>query len=119
MNLLEQHIEAKQKLSEAKNLEMKIRKQIIAGLGEAADAEGTKTHTSLGYKLKAIFKLSRKPDVAALDAVYDDLTDQEKNCVKWSPSIIDKSFKELPKDSKLREIVTVKPGTPSLAITPE
>jgi len=67
-------------------------------------------------KISAVGKISTNVDSAALNAIWKNLTIEEKDSIKFKPEIISKKYKELPADSKLSQVVTTKPAMPSLKV---
>lgn len=119
-------------LEQAKTLEMQLRKEILAELYDF-DAtvdlrEGTENlELGNGYKLKAVFKVSRKLEnkngetkraLEKIQEYFDGGFVIAERLVKWSPELSTSEYKKLPADIRtvIDTCVTTKPSTPSLEI---
>ena len=105
------------KISKAE--EMSLRKHIVSALTNNATLK-SKTIEIAGFELKAELKVTYSVDKEAISELYENLTWEEKDCVKWTPSIKIKEYNALPitpSESTLKtEIVTVKPAAPTLTV---
>jgi hypothetical protein len=117
-------------LANAKENELNLRLAAIAAWypDKIQTDEGTNNvKLRNGFKLKVVFKLNRT--MADKDAVDAALTKIEKlggvegkilaeRLVNWKPAIVKKEYDSLPEKYKkiINEVITEKPGTPSLEI---
>ncbi len=106
-------------LKELKESEMRLRKEICAHM--FGDRKGKFNVEELigNFKLKASSNIDAKLDEDMLDAMYDDLNDQEKACIRYKPSLKAAEVKLLPEDSDIFTCITVKPAAPTLEIKAE
>lgn len=112
------------KIAAAKALveqEQELRKAIFA-LAFPKPEEGTqRMDLGEGWKLKAVHKVDRKLDEAALPAVLKQLRARKvavDELVTYKPSLCVSIYKALPADLRaiMDEVVTSKPAMPSLEV---
>lgn len=119
---------AKNALELAKETELELRNEIVAGVFDPTKEEGTETfELGNGYKIKAVKKLNYTLNNED-DAVDRALTKIEKlgaegkfiadRLVKWKPDLSISEYRQLGDKYKkhIDEVLTVKPGTPSLTL---
>ena len=70
------------------------------------------------YEIELQYKLNRKIDEDVLDNIWDDLTEEEQECVQFKPSLILSKYKKLEEEgiSLLLDAVTVKPAQGAVKI---
>jgi len=103
-------------LKELKAKEMKAR-LMLCGFILGGEVGEFKDVTLLdGYKITTNSKVSRKLDEGVLSALMSDMTDTDKNAVRFKPSLDLRAYRKLPDDSLLHEAVTVSPATPTLKL---
>ena len=123
---------AKKALKAAQALESSLRSEVLQELygfgGESDLREGTENlELGNGYKLKAVFKVSRKlenKNGETSEALRNIAMDFEggklyaERLVKWSPELSVSEYKKLPDDIRavIDACVTSKAATPSLEI---
>lgn len=107
-------------LKQIKALEMKLRKEIAAVvMGEVQS--GTEHKIFDNAEATAAIKLNYSVDKGVLLAIQDDLSDEERNCIEWSPKLSLTKYKKL-KETKgetlfpLVQAITIKPSTPTLTV---
>ena len=76
----------------------------------AAVKEGT---VHINQSLKAQFKLTRKVDSDALDAIWDDLPGNIQNAFEWTAVPVLKELRKVENDARLDEIVSEVEGRPT------
>lgn len=118
-------------LAAAKDAEAALRKEVLAeafAFDPEALREGTENfELGNGYKLKAVFKISRNlnNENEAVDKVLSKIekTDPEgafiaERLVKWKPELSVSEYKKLPEKFKkmFDEVVTSKEAVPSLEL---
>ncbi len=108
-------IEAKAQLDKWKKQESDLRKKICTHFLEG-QVVGTHNFTKGDYLIKAVKKITTSIDEEALSAVWDDLTEDEQECVKFKPSIVSKAYKECDEHTTLDQAITTKPAMPGLTI---
>jgi len=119
MNKYQEWLEASAALKKAKKVELELRNSICADRLKDR-LEGAKTTVEDGFKITATARLNRSVDRAILETIWDDLTDREKECVDYKPSLVLKNYKLVEAEGgKLLEAVTVKPAQASLKIVEE
>lgn len=126
MKLLEEWRQAKAEADSVKPIlakEQELRKQVFAAF-YPAPKEGTNTiDLAEGWKLKAVYKLDRKIDEAALPAVAEQLRGMGVNVdtlVKWTPGLKTATYKELTAEQRavFDQALIVKPGAPTIELVP-
>lgn len=101
-------------LKTIKKQEMELRKEIAADTLQGAI--GTVTNTYEGYKVKAQQSTRKTVDNEALISLWSDLTEPEKDCVKWVPQIVNADYKQLTEKDMLDSVITLKVNAPTLKI---
>lgn len=123
---------AKKALEAAKATESALRQEVLKDFysfgGESDLREGTENlELGNGYRLKAVFKLSRKLEnkngetSKALFAIAENFEGGKlytERLVKWSPDLSVSEYEKLPAEIRavIDECVTSKAATPSLEI---
>ncbi len=115
MKLFDDHIEAQENLKYWKERELELRLKICNPLLEGKSV-GTHNIKKGKYKLKACKKVNYNFDEEILDNNWDDLSDDEQDCVKFKPSLRLKEYKNLHDRKLLDEAIEVVPATPTLNI---
>jgi len=113
--LVKEWIFIKDKLTEAKTHELELRKEICEHILEGK-IKGSKKGTIDGYVLTATAKMNDKIDVELLKSIWKELSDGEKACIKYKPSLIAAEYKKLKGALKLHRCIDSKPGTPALSL---
>ena len=107
-----------EELKDTKAKELEIRKKIINHFRYGTKVEGTQ-HKSIedagDIDIVIILKLNRKANKDALDAVWIDLTDEEKDCIKFVPEVKTKEYKALLKNKRMGKLINCITETPGLA----
>lgn len=114
---VENYIDAKETLTEAKAHEMELRREICDMLFIGWDDPNSTIETD-NYKLKATAKQTTKMDLPAFtnEVDYEDLTALEQSCFEEKLVFIFKNLKHLPKDSIIWKYITTEPATPTLEV---
>jgi len=113
--LIKNWLEWKDDLAFAKENELKFRKEICEHiLGDKI--KGSKKGTIGKYVLTASAKLNIKVDDELLESMWEELSDGEKACIKYKPSLIAKEYNSLDGAMKLHRCIDSKPGTPTLTL---
>lgn len=121
MNVYEEWLAVSADLKRVKALELKLRNKICSEMLEEK-LEGAVTELKIKgkFKVTATAKLNRSVDRSMLDALWDDLTEDEKECIDWKPSLKLGEYKKVEMSGgKLLDAVTVKPGQATLKIIEE
>lgn len=109
-------LHAAEDLRRAKMKELELRKAICADLLQDK-REGQVTMTIDGFKVTPKAVLNRTVDEAVLNSIWDKLTDAEKICIQFKPTVVDKNIREFEEHGGLiLEAITAKPGLPQLKI---
>lgn len=106
---------AKAKLNTAKKQELELRLPICKEI-LADKVKGAKKRIIGGFILTATAKLNEKIDADLLKELWPGLTAEEKNCIKFTPSIKAKEFNKLKSALLLHRAIDSKPGTPTLTL---
>lgn len=105
-------------LKQAKKDELELRNKICGEL-LVGKLEGSLTKHDQGYKVVPTAKLTRTIDKPMLEAIWDDLSDKEKECIVYKPSLVLANYKIIEAEGgTLLDAVTVKPAQSSLKIIP-
>lgn len=114
---IEEYLEHKQKLAYFKDLEGSHRRVLCAEvLGQKV--KGVAHLIVEDLDLAATAKVNLSVDADLLKGLWKDLAPEERAVIKFKPEINGTLYNKLPADSKLKRLVTVKPGMPSLEIKP-
>jgi len=119
MNLYQQWLRVSEELRRIKGEEMALRLEICKDILEDK-VEGTLTEMvdDRRYKVSATAKLIRSLDRSVLETIWDDLSDEERECIDYKPTLVLSNYRTIEEEGgKLVEAITVKPGTPTLKIT--
>ena len=119
MSIYQQWLDATNELKSAKDKELELRNLICEEI-LAQKLEGATTVHVPGFKVTATAKLNRSVDREVLEAIWDGLPDEEKECIDYKPSLKLTAYKKIEiGGGKLLEAVTVKPAQATLKIVPE
>ena len=103
----------KKQLAEVKADEMSLRLELVE---ELAEGLGKGTHLLCGHeglKVKVTKKLTYNIDEVILDSL--PLTDAERECIRWKPSLVMKEFNST-ETPNLMEAILVKDAAPVLIV---
>ncbi len=81
--------------------------QFIKGIRKTNRVEG-------GYTFAINQKMNYKLDEGILSALWKELSDEERACINYKPSLSIAAYKKLPEDSLLHEAITTKPAMPTI-----
>lgn len=115
MNKYDQWLLSVKKLKEEKQTELRLRNEIIDSLN-IKKVQGTLKFTKGDYRLKVGLVVNKSIDESILDSISSKLSDKEKACLRYKPSLKAKELKELEGKEKLFECITEKPGQATLEI---
>ena len=108
-------LDAKMNLAKYKKQEIELRNKIIDSF-LTNETSGTLKFNKGNYKITIGLSLNNSLDESVLDTIYQGLSDEEKNCILYKPSLIAKEFKLLSGNESLFEAITIKPRQPTLKI---
>lgn len=100
--------------------EMALRKELCVEI--LADQEmvngrvTAKTDNDDFESIKAVQALSYSIDKAALNSLWDTLSEVEQSVVKNEPKLDLHAYKKLPQDSAFQEVVVTRLGVPTLEV---
>lgn len=122
MNTLINWYQVSEQLREIKKQELALRKQVVEEYFPELDEGANTTDIEGDAVLTATLPYSYSVDPDSLEAglAHVPATKQEK-LINWKPSLsltVYRSLSKKARDAFTAECVTVKPGTPSLKITP-
>jgi len=115
IDLYEEWLKAKVDLSDMKSKELELRNQIIESI-ISNEVDGNIKKVLDGYKITVGVTIRNTIDEPVLDSIYSSLSDEEKNCVKFKPSLVAKDMKLLDGSESLWEAIITKPGQNTLKI---
>ena len=116
--LLQEWVDTQQMMRQIKAEEMELRKQLVQFLVPDA-VIGVHTRGFTTIIVKATLKLNHKFDEQELEEHYDDLSDLEKEAVKYKPSLSLSAYKKIPDElrQQLDEMLIVTPAAPTLSVS--
>lgn len=103
--------------------EVKLRRQVFEACFPDPE-EGTNTFDlAHDWKLKGVYKIGRRVDEAALDAVKKKMRKIEVNpdkLIRMQPSLVRKAYNELTEEQRMifDQALIIKPETPALTLVP-
>ena len=103
-------------LKKLKKKEMELRLEICESLLEGKEV-GTHNYKFHGLFAKAVKKNSISLLPEELELLYDDLSEDERDCISFKPMLSQSKYKQLEDSSILDECIIVKPATPTLSVT--
>lgn len=114
---LQEYLHAKSILTFAKEDEMRLRKDLAATLLKGKHV-GTHTFIEGDYIVKATKKVATSIDKETLEAMFDDFSNEERECISFKPSLIMKEYKALDLEHReyLDMCIVVKPSLPSINV---
>lgn len=101
-------------LKTVKRQEMELRKEIAESILNGQI--GTVNVNMHGFKIKAQQSTRKLVDNEALLSLWSDLSEAEKEAVKWKPEIIERNYKQLSEKDILDSVITMKVNAPTLKI---
>jgi hypothetical protein len=104
---------AKKQLDHFKKLELELREQIIAAFPGDLGTNHTETE---GYKVTVVRGVTRSVDEAELNILWQQLTDEEKRCISYKPTLDARAFDKLPEGNSLSRAVSIKPSLPTVKL---
>ena len=105
-----------QRLKDLKAEEASLRRQLCSELFEGKEGE-FKTQLKLGsVVVTGKSSVNRKIDQAVLNTIIDELSDEERMCIRYKPELELKSYRKLPENSLLHECITESPAMPTLDV---
>ena len=116
MDKLNEWIKISIELKDLKNREMTLRKELCTSIFEGIQAPGRKRFTVDNYDLVAENTINHKLDTKSSTEMFSELTEPEKNAIRWKAELNLREYKKLPDDCLLQECVTITPGTPRLSL---
>ena len=117
-NKIEIYRQMQNQLRELKEREMDLRLDICDDL--EIDQVATGTHntefSALGLKVKMVKKVNHKLDKDVLAQIYDDLSEEEAECITFEPKMSLAKYKKAGGSDLLDTAITIVPATPTLTI---
>jgi hypothetical protein len=115
---LEEWLTVSNQLKQLKDKEIKLRREICLELFEGKQGAFKHNQTFGILDVSAESKINRKIDLVTVNALYENLTNSEKACLRVKYELNMTQYKSLPEDSQLHEAVTETPSpTPVLKVT--
>lgn len=97
--------------------ELKLRKELCQDLFRGkVPPNKLKFITENNFSVEAEAGMGTKLDTVMVNQIYKELSDTEKNALKYTPELIMKYYNKLPDNCLLKEAVTTKPSTPTLKV---
>ena len=118
---IEDYRQMKASLRALKEAEMDMRLEICDALD--IDSHNVGTHNmeypTLGLKVKMIKKVTHKLDKEVLEQIYDDLSEEESECISFEPKLSVSKYKKAGGSDLLDTAILIVPATPSLEVSIE
>ena len=113
--------QAQKALAKSKREELVLRKKIVSHYryGDAMEGVQHKTIEGLDLDIAITLKLGRTLDKDALDTNWSDLTQEQRDCIEYKPSLNVKAYKLLVENGEAGELmnaVTEKPGLATVVL---
>ena len=102
-------------LKRIKSEELKLRKEVSEVFLEG-ESVGTHNFQTSGFNVKAVRKVNYSLDKEMLAEIWDSLSAEEQNAIRYNPALDMKAYKTLGDSDLLDECVVVKPATPTITI---
>lgn len=117
MVTLQDWIELSALLKRAKEEEVIARRELCQRLVGNQLGEFSVKGEIDGITVKVTSRVNRTLDKAVLAALWEDLTESEKECIDFKPALKLANYRKLSYDSTLHEAITEKPSeTPTLEV---
>lgn len=113
---IDEWLALKQRMAADSARELELREYITATMLQGKTTGSVRTIFD-NVELKATAKQYTNVDTVALDMVFKDLTETERNALRYKPEFIMREYNKLPPDSLLRSKVgVVKQAKPTLEL---
>jgi hypothetical protein len=110
-------LELSNRLRKLKAEELKMRKELCEDIkGLSPPPYKNKFINENGFEIEVEFKVKHKLDKISINQLFKELTDADKNSLRYEPEIVMKEYRELPDSSLLHEAVTITPSAPTLKV---
>jgi len=103
-------------LASTKAEEAKLRRELAMAIQLEAKSVGTHNIDEGDLRIKAVRKITHSVDRIALDEIWGDLTDEEKEAIDFKPSLKLKVYKTI-EHGRLDDAIEVKPAMPSITVS--
>jgi hypothetical protein len=106
-----------EELKEVKQREYELRNKIVNHFRYGSNVEGVQHKSLEGLDIDIIItlKLNRKANSDALDTIWADLTQDQRDCIKYTPEVKVGPYKKLVEAGEAGELVNCITETPGLA----
>lgn len=112
---IERWIDAQETLKAVKEEEMQLRREICDAIQLENPGLGTKTATLEDFRLTATFGITYKIDDDKLGEVFHQMSPEERECIRYKPSLDVTRFKKIESDL-LNEVVIAQQSAPTLKV---
>lgn len=118
-SLLTEWQNTKKQFDIIKALELKLRNQLISELFPDQREGSQSVDVSADLKLTVTQSMARSIDVAAYDAILNELSDRARSVVVHQPKLDTRAYKALPEEDRfaLDACVISKPSQPQLKLS--
>ena len=115
---LEKYRKLKEDLRHVKEIEMDMRLELCDELGLDASSVGTHNmdYPNQGLKVKMIKKVTHKLDKEMIANIYDDLSEEEAECISFEPKLSIAKYKKAGGSDLLDSAILIVPATPALEV---
>ena len=105
----------KSALTMLKKQESEMRIEILESVFDSSYI-GTVNTTVGDWAVKGSFKNNYRLDGDEVGHNYDDMTEEEQECVNFKPTLVMKKYNALEPGSLLEQCITISPAMPTLVI---
>ena len=115
--LLVEYREIQKQAKAIREKEVELRKKIASYLLKGK-GEGTHKFDFGDFEVKAVKKMNYSLDDDLLSTLWEDMSNEEREAVKFKPSLVIREYKQIEPESRetLDLCVVVKPGMPTISI---
>lgn len=112
---IEEWLNVSQTLKKLRASEMYLRKAISSAISNHAIGQFKAQTEHFNVSVKQGLNIALK-DTDRLEEIYDSLTEEEKACINYKPSLVLSNYNKLPRDSILHSVITSTAAAPVLTI---
>lgn len=109
------HLQSELKMLKEKEmaLRLEIHSEVNKGRGP-----GTYRDDFGSLRLKTVVRYNYTFDKEALEENWNQLSEEEKECVRWKPELNKRQYDKLEMDESeiLNDLLIIKPGTPTITV---
>lgn len=116
-DLVEHWLKASAQLKYFTQMERTLRTQLCDAFEISKMKEGTNHRSIDGYMVSINRRFNYTLDEDTLDEIWDDLSEEEKECIKTKRSLSKSKYNSIYDNSTLEDAVVVKDALPTVSVT--